>query len=115
MDKPKPQTTTEAIQTVILTTPLADYIDVVDEVEKQFGMKVSQREVEETYVAMKKHARSEAASRSEPVSSPPQKQQPNVDPLRVGRALLFVEEMGGFAQARAALERLEDSLKRLPK
>ncbi len=53
MNKANPPTASAAIQMLIEGKPFGDYMDVVNEVQKQFGLIVSQREVEETYLAMK--------------------------------------------------------------
>ena len=91
----------EAIQRVISAGVSGDFADVAAKVEQEFGLQVGPILVEQVYRAMQQQAaeqRSAAGSAGE------------------GEAILrkvvkFAEEMGGFDQARAALDAVEAKMK----
>ena len=110
MTSPQQPTTTEAIQTVILGKGVTDYLEVVDEVKRRFGLAVSQRMVEETYTQMKKHAQTRQVAKA---SALPESTLAAAGSEKLGLALKFVDQLGGLAQARQAIDQLEKVLGKL--
>ncbi len=85
----------EAIRRILHAGTCADYVDVANTVQQQFGLKVGAARVEETAMQMRDEASGQTTSNS--------KQE---------EVLRFVESMGGFDAARAALTDLENSRKK---
>jgi hypothetical protein len=115
----------EAIRRVLAAGGFADYVDVAQAVEKQFGLRVGSAKVEAVVLALRKEQQSAAADGNQQEqsagtggsSSAAEAAAPATDAAtdRTTAALRFVEEMGGFAAAREALDELEASLKRIMK
>ena len=106
-----PQNEQEAIRQVIREGVQGDYTDVADAVKARFGYVVGSRLVEEVVVALR-----EEAIQAEPVRSPPPDTDRQAPTAGVHNSVLaFVESMGGFDQARAAIDELESVMKRLMK
>ncbi|MEZ6061635.1 MAG: hypothetical protein R3C19_14910 [Planctomycetaceae bacterium] len=120
---------TEAIRQVILQGGHGDYADVAVAVKKNFGITVGSGRVEEVALAMKKEA---AAPRSAELKSAQTsltgtlaKKRPAAASgkseggagggVDSGKVLAFVESMGGFEAARAAIDELEGTFRRLMK
>ena len=85
----------EAIRRVLHAGTCADYVDVANVVQQQFGLKVGAARVEEVAMQIRNEDHGDAASGS-----------------KHEQVLKFVESMGGFDAARAALTELENSLRK---
>lgn len=120
----------DAIRRIVHEGTCADYIDVANVVQQRFGLRVGCGRVEEIVQTMKRerpsqpvpwrhHAGSRLTSHLPHESKPDfsnQNTAPMIsDALRLQRAevLKFVESMGGFDAARAAIADLETSLNNL--
>jgi hypothetical protein len=103
-------TEAEAVRQVIAEGAAGDYTDIAAAVQRRFGLLVGSRLVEEVVTQLRReagqHATTEGSLPEAPAAAAPQAD-------RRGRVLAFVEEMGGFAEARRAMDELESALKRL--
>ena len=104
-----PQSEEEAVRQVILEGAQGDYTDVADAVKARFGMIVGSRLVEEVVVALRREAAEQEQSSSD--ASPTGANVPTEEVHN--NVLAFVESMGGFDQARAAIDDLEATMRRL--
>ena len=98
----------DAVRRVLADTVAADFCDIVREVNRRFGIRVSEGLVEQLYLENKK-----VQSRAQEPPSEPPKRVPAIDAHDEALALRFVEVMGGFPQARAAIDGLERSVRAL--
>ena len=120
----------EAIRTIVQEGTCADYVDIANAVQQRFGLRVGAGRVEAVVMAMKqqtpdqpairlktagikltgdiRHA-TEPGSHLQPVTAKPAAGPPG----QQDEVLKFVESMGGFDAARAAIADLEHSLKNL--
>lgn len=122
----------EAIRTIVNEGPCADYVDIADRVRERFGLIVGAGRVEEVVITMKHEAPGQPASRlknadiklagdlrhtPEPGAQPKKASETvSEESTRPAQDVLkFVESMGGFDAARAAITDLEHSLKNLMK
>lgn len=122
----------EAIRTIVREGTCADYTDIADAVQQRFGLRVGAGRVEAVVMAMKQETPDQPAIRlktagikltgeirheTEPGADP----QPGTGKTAAGpsaqrdEVLKFVESMGGFDAARAAIADLEQSLRNLMK
>lgn len=122
----------EAIRRIVHEGICADYVDVATVVKERFGLQVGSGQVEEVVHAMRQekpgqpvpwrqhtdirlasgpHHESKAVTVSEPGSAKSSAE----GALSHNEVLKFVESMGGFDAARAAISELEKSLKNLMK
>jgi hypothetical protein len=108
----------EATRLVLSEGTYGEYCDVVREVRRRFGLRISEGLVERLYLAAKRNpAPTPRATVSVDVKpeahlTPPAATHslPADTPATRGTVLRFVEEMGGFTSARAAIDRLEHSI-----
>lgn len=122
----------EAIRTIAREGTCADYIDIANLVRERFGLRVGTGRVEEVVMAMKQDMPSQPVSRLKnadiklagdlhQATEPGSHAQPAREPVAADstlprhEVLKFVESMGGFEAARAAISDLEQSLKHLMK
>lgn len=120
----------EAIRRAIRDGAGGDYCDVVDFVKKHYGVDVSTAQVERVVQELKRSPRGpgridlqmsgELEANSGPASlaipagtSPPAPVAEESSKSDRDAVLAFVERMGGFPSARQALDRVEQSLRRL--
>lgn len=120
----------EAIRRIVHEGTCADYIDVANVVQQRFGLHVGCGKVEEVVQAMKRerpgqpvpwrhHAGSRLTSALSDKNKPDLTDQsassgiPEASRPARPEVLKFVESMGGFAAARAAITDLETSLSNL--
>ncbi len=82
----------EAIRTILREAKCSDFVDVANLVQERFGLRVGAARVEQVACALKEET--------------PESRQ---------SVLRFVESMGGFDAARAAIADLENSLRHLMK
>ena len=122
----------EAIRRIVHEGICADYVDVANVVQERFGLRVGAGQVEEVVHAMRQKTpgqpvpwrqhtdirlagaiphESKGMTKSEPASERPS----GTATLPHNEVLKFVESMGGFDAARAAISELEKSLKNLMK
>ncbi len=104
---------THAIRQVLIEGGHADYADVAVAVKKKFGLTVGSGKVEEVAIAMRREAAatSPAAAKRKAGSQPPASGSAPAPDLAEVRS--FVERMGGFRAARAAIDELEASYRKL--
>lgn len=103
-------TEAEAIRQVIAEGARGDYTDIATSVKDRFGLLVGSRLVEEVVVAM----RQEEDQRQQPSAASGDNTEGSAPPGDVhNRVLAFVQDMGGFDQARAAIDDLESTMRRL--
>jgi len=122
----------EAIRTIVNEGTCADYVDIADRVRERFGLSVGAGRVEEVVMAMKHEMPGQPVPRlknadiklagdlrhtSEPGAQPQcASETVSADSTPPAHDILkFVESMGGFDAARAAITELEDSLRNLLK
>lgn len=102
-------TETDAIRQVIADGAGGDYTDIAAAVRRRFGLIVGSRLVEEVVLALREEAAQSPRESSAHSAAVPANQSGD---LR-NRVLAFVHEMGGFAEARAAIDELESEMRRL--
>ena len=122
----------EAIRTIAREGTCADYVDIANLVRERFGLRVGAGRVEEVVTLMKLDMPSQPVSRLKnadikltgdlrPATEPGSHAQPAKETVTADstpprhEVLKFVESMGGFEAARAAITDLEQSLKQLMK
>jgi hypothetical protein len=122
----------EAIRRIVDEGICADYVDVSNVVQERFGLRVGAGQVEEVVYAMRQekpgqpvpwrqHTDIRLASEPHHESKAPMTPEPGPAKtsahaaLSHNEVLKFVESMGGFDAARAAISELEKSLKNLMK
>jgi hypothetical protein len=102
-------TEADAIRQVIADGVRGDYADISAAVQQRFGLIVGSRLVEEVVQGLRSPAAEHqpaAGGQRDTGRTPPASDQRH-------RVLEFVQEMGGFAEARAAIDELESAVKRL--
>lgn len=86
----------EAIRQVIMAGVSGDFADVAAVVERQFGLQVGPIAVEQVYRLMQQEANQQPAQEGEEM---------------LKKVLDFARDFGGFDQARAALDAVENKLR----
>ena len=122
----------EAIRQIVHEGICADYVDVANVVKERFGLQVGSGHVEEVVHAMRQEKPAQPVpwrqhtdirmtgaipheSRAGKVPEPGSAQSSADASLSHNEVLKFVESIGGFDAARAAISELEKSLKNLMK
>lgn len=108
-----PQEEIEAIRAVILSGFAGDFQDVASAVQKEYRLSVSASLVEEVYRQMRdaETPDTDAMARGPHPSQPLREAAGGEKTLH--QVLRFAQEMGGFDQARAALDAVQKKLKEL--
>lgn len=103
----------EAIRKVILSGVAGDFQDVADAVHTQYRIRVGAGLVEQVYRQMKDEER--AAAKEAAIET--HRRQPSQEDAAAEetfhKVLRFAQQMGGFDQARAALDAVEKKLREL--
>lgn len=102
-------TEADAIRRAIAEGAGGDYMDIAAAVRRRFGLIVGSRLVEEVVMVLQRDGEPQTTVEAVHPTSEPSTGARDVR----NRVLSFVQEMGGFAQARAAIDALESEMRRL--
>ena len=103
----------DAIRAVILSGVAGDFVDVANAVQEKHRLRVSARLVEDVYRQMKDTEKAEAVAAAKATQAPRPLRDADGSEETQQKVLRFVQEMGSFNQARAALDSVEKKLKEL--